>query len=402
MKLGIGAIFRDEYCYVIEWLAHHMVAGFDKFFIADNGSHDGTRELLEALKQARLVELIYQPVLPENAQIFAYNRILEFSLSSIDVLIFIDADEFLVHDSFILGEVPKHLEQLFSDSTIDMVCLNWRCFGSSGLENQNEGLVIERFERCLGDLNGSIELLPVQSRTVNNHVKSAVRVSRVNKIDNVHVFFLNSGYKIVNCNGNQIESFVWPIDGIFQRASLSGLIDRIEPSPLRINHYVVKSKEEFLKKMKRGSAMGTIENFERNEEFFKYHDFDDSRFTFPDQWICAVKKKISEIYDILDHTDLNVNIFGCLDIVNEFECAGWLVRQNGNASNLMVSIFVNGVHQDYSLCKFYRPDVKDHGFSLDGICGFRYTHQKPLSIGDVVEVLVFGNKFRFENFSTVI
>lgn len=402
MRLGIGAIFRDEYCYIIEWLAHHMIAGFNKFIIADNGSQDGTRELLEALKQTQLIELIYQPVLIKDAQYVAYNRILELSSSSIDALLFIDADEFLVHDSFIFGEGLKHLERLFSDSTIDMVCLNWRCFGSSGLERQEEGLVIQRFEEYLDEFECSIEFLPVQKRAVNNHVKSAVRTSSIIKIDNPHIICSEFCSKIVNCNGTQIDSFVLPVDGFFKKASLSGLVSHVEPSPLRINHYVVKSKEEFLRKANRGIVTGTAEKNERNEEFFTHHDFYGSRFNYPDQWVCAVQEKISDIYDALSHTDFNANIFGCLDVVNEFECAGWLVRQDGNDNKPIVSIFVNGVHQGYTPCQFYRADVKNHGYSSDGVCGFRFTHQKPLAIGDMVEVFVFGNKFRFQNFLTII
>jgi|GEM_PF-4049655 len=57
MKFGIGAIFKDELDYILEWLAWRRLAGFARFFVADNGSSDGTRQLLEALGEAGLINL---------------------------------------------------------------------------------------------------------------------------------------------------------------------------------------------------------------------------------------------------------------------------------------------------------------------------------------------------------
>ena len=53
--IGVAAIFKNEFEYVIEWLAHHRAIGIKHFFIADNESNDGTSELLTALDNAGLV-----------------------------------------------------------------------------------------------------------------------------------------------------------------------------------------------------------------------------------------------------------------------------------------------------------------------------------------------------------
>lgn len=60
-KLCIGAIFKNEYPYILEWIAWHKLCGFDKIIIADNDSDDGTRELLQALDDLGEINLIYQP-----------------------------------------------------------------------------------------------------------------------------------------------------------------------------------------------------------------------------------------------------------------------------------------------------------------------------------------------------
>ena len=73
-SLAIAAIFRDEFDYLLEWFAWHQIAGFKKFFIADNGSTDGTVALLEALGDLGIVDLIYQPVLLKRSQNTAYPK----------------------------------------------------------------------------------------------------------------------------------------------------------------------------------------------------------------------------------------------------------------------------------------------------------------------------------------
>lgn len=61
LRLGIGAIFRNEAPYITEWVAHHRVLGVDQFFIADNDSIDGTSQLLRAMQELGYVHHINFP-----------------------------------------------------------------------------------------------------------------------------------------------------------------------------------------------------------------------------------------------------------------------------------------------------------------------------------------------------
>ncbi|EPW1758023.1 glycosyltransferase family 2 protein, partial [Escherichia coli] len=49
LKLYIATIIKDECSSLLEWIAYHRVLGVDGFIIADNGSRDGSRELLLSL-----------------------------------------------------------------------------------------------------------------------------------------------------------------------------------------------------------------------------------------------------------------------------------------------------------------------------------------------------------------
>ncbi|HBD0355695.1 TPA: glycosyltransferase family 2 protein, partial [Escherichia coli] len=42
----IGAIFKNEGPYILEWIAYHQSIGVDRFYIVDNVSNDTSSELL--------------------------------------------------------------------------------------------------------------------------------------------------------------------------------------------------------------------------------------------------------------------------------------------------------------------------------------------------------------------
>lgn len=51
--LSIGAILKNEYPFIVEWIAYHMALGINDIYIADNISSDGSSELLYFLGKVR-------------------------------------------------------------------------------------------------------------------------------------------------------------------------------------------------------------------------------------------------------------------------------------------------------------------------------------------------------------
>jgi len=166
-SLAIAGIFRDEFDYLLEWFAWHQIAGFERFFIADNGSTDGTVSLLEALGDLGIVDLIYQPVLLKRSQNTAYQRLSQQAVFvGIEALLYIDADEFLVHESMIDGDEYRCLKLLFDNPRVGMIGINWKSFGSSGHKLQSADPVLVRFT----DYSPSMHFPP------NGHIKSVSRL----------------------------------------------------------------------------------------------------------------------------------------------------------------------------------------------------------------------------------
>ncbi|WP_227632080.1 glycosyltransferase family 2 protein [Klebsiella michiganensis] len=97
MKLFVAAIIKNEMDALLEWIAYHRVVGVSGFIIADNGSNDGSRAFLDGLERLGIVTVLDFPdVVGQKPQLPAYERILRSCSEDIDLLAFIDADEFLV------------------------------------------------------------------------------------------------------------------------------------------------------------------------------------------------------------------------------------------------------------------------------------------------------------------
>jgi hypothetical protein len=109
------------------------------------------------------------------------------------------------------------------------VCINWLLFGSAGHESYTDDLVIRRFTRCAE---------PAYS--LNGIVKSIVRPSAVRRM-HAHAPLLARGH-YCSSDGRVIDLHR------FARA------DPIVHHRAQINHYVVKSSEEYRNKVARGSA----------------------------------------------------------------------------------------------------------------------------------------------------
>ncbi|MGE1528746.1 glycosyltransferase family 2 protein [Pseudomonas putida] len=382
MEVRIGAIFKNEYIYILEWIAWHRLAGFKKFVIADNCSSDKSLQLIEALCSKDVVDIMYQPKLIGNSQLTAYRRISERYVDGESTVLFLDADEFLVHDSFVDGAEYSELSKLLSDPNVGMVGINWRCFGSSGLEKRDDRPVVERFNYCSGD----------EMHGKNCHLKSATKLAYAYQIG-PHISYLYPPFKRVTSIGSPLTEFIEIEGGVAKPVTgmPKGIAKYVTVGPLRVNHYVVKSKEEFVaKKLNRGDAMGgdlTI----KDSSYFEAHDFDEIFYKIPDSKIVNLKKEIETLNQLVEDSVFSLKLIGAVDKSNEKFISGWVCRLDGSSADITLSVFVNGVFRSYFKAKYFRPDLKDKNICKDGLCGFYFHHEATLQEGDEVEVKVFGN-----------
>lgn len=278
MKLFVAAIIKNEMEALLEWIAYHRVVGVSGFIIADNGSNDGSRAFLDGLERLGIATVLDFPnVEGKKPQLPAYERILRSCSTDIDLLAFIDADEFLVPlDPE--KSLSSSLDEWFSDPSVSAVALNWANFGSNGELFAEEGLVTERFTQRAP-----------QQFNANKNFKSIVRPNNASFFNNPHHAELRYG-RYVDSLGNDLVSHPKHGNGVSEEVVWNGV---------RVNHYVVKSLEEFLLgKHLRGSA--ATANRVKHKAYFKAHDRNDETCLLAAALAPKVKAEMAAIQAQLD------------------------------------------------------------------------------------------------------
>lgn len=140
------ATVKNEGPYLLEWVAHHRLCGFDRIQMYQNDSSDFSTGLLRTLADLGVIEYFDNPQPHGSHQMHAYRRASETeSYAASDWCMVLDIDEFLavkagdgtVHD--LIAACPKDA---------DAILVNWKVFGSNGHEGLSDQLVTERFTRC--------------------------------------------------------------------------------------------------------------------------------------------------------------------------------------------------------------------------------------------------------------
>lgn len=217
-------VIRDEGPYLLEWLAYHRVLGFSTLLVYDNGSRDVGARLLRDLADAGLIRLRDWPSRRGVApQLASYRDAL--TRVSTDFVAFLDADEFLVlHRDDSVGE---WLARFPSDT--GAIGVNWRVFGSGGAKRYHPRPVIRRFTRCAAVAEHN-----------NKHLKYFARPERVEQ-PHIHYCVLRSG-QYLDADGRPL---------VMPRPSFS---QNVTYESAQVNHYVLKSRQEFDWKRARGNA----------------------------------------------------------------------------------------------------------------------------------------------------
>ena len=238
--LAVCAIAKDEGPYFKEWIEWHLSQGVDHFYIYDNESSDGTREILQPYIDSGVVEYKYWP--GHRRQLAAYDDCLEHYRLASRWIAFIDLDEFIVPVKD--ASIPAFLERFEAFAAVE---INWLVYGSGGHKTKSPGTMMERFR---------FHSLP--GHRLNRHVKSIVNPREV--------FTMIGCHEAAKISGSIADSHGQPVTKNFRER---------EPQQdiIRINHYAVRSYEEFLEKQARGRASGTQKTV--RSEYFEQYDLND-------------------------------------------------------------------------------------------------------------------------------
>lgn len=146
--LAIVLIVRNEARYIAEWAQFHHAAGVSRFFVYDNGSTDGTVEVIRrALPETALTVIPwaqrrFRTVTGREIhnQVLAYAHALMNFGAAFRWMAFIDVDEFLVPVT--AHSIPEAMDGLDGAAHVS---LPWQMFGRGGNATPPEGGVVANY-----------------------------------------------------------------------------------------------------------------------------------------------------------------------------------------------------------------------------------------------------------------
>ncbi len=268
--LSIAAIMKNEKPYLKEWIEYHLLQGVEHFYLCDNDSTDGTKEYLKPYIDKGIITYIPKP--GTNQQLRCYEQIVKDYKDETYWLAIIDLDEYLVP---IEKSTIKSFLKDFED--VSEVSLHWMNYGDSNLFKRENGLITETFTS--------------HGLKLNHTVKSIVKP---NKVIDFNLFGANHYTKV---EGLSVNEYHKPVSFM--------LSFNISADKARVNHYILKSFEEFVHKKKRGHPEGTSIDY---EYYFFHNDNSIKDDKIMKRFIKKLKKRMtkSPLQDI-PHPRQNLN-----------------------------------------------------------------------------------------------
>ena len=143
--LAVTAV-KNEGAFLLDWIAHHLVVGFDHFLIYSNDCDDTTGEILDRLAALGLVTHVPQTgPYPKGPQWEALKKADKHPLvKTAQWLMFFDVDEYVnIHVG--AHRLPDLLAALPEATAIPMT---WRLFGNDGVISYRDLPVTQQFRRA--------------------------------------------------------------------------------------------------------------------------------------------------------------------------------------------------------------------------------------------------------------
>ena len=309
MRFTVVTTTKNECPYMLEWIAHYRVLGFDDIVVITNDNTDPSLELYQALAQAGYIRF-YPHVVPrtqrpqKNAYQIAVREVVQplkdGSADGSEFILTADADEFLfVNGSNNIAQLGEFLD------TADAMFINWKCYGSQGYETRPAGLVMEAYnKRGTDGFRG------------NKAIKSFFRVLPTLESFTAHFPIYSD---------SPSRKFIWS-DGEIADNSIIGsesykLHARAVFGKAYIRHYSIKSAEEYRDRQARGrpavSANRAHERPRYTDEYFNIMDQNSVNDPVEQAHIQQVREVMEQMYydnSLWRHHDLFLgSYFGLAD-----------------------------------------------------------------------------------------
>ena len=256
IKVCICTLGKNENRYIIEYIKHYEKYGIDKIYLYDNNNINGERfesKIIEYINKG-LVELKnWRGLKAQQENIL--NDCYKKNNNKYDWIIFNDIDEFIyLKNYFNIKEFLKanHFNKC------QIIYLNWLMHTDNNHMYYNNKSLFERFTEIYNKSNNDNEF------RIYNSGKSIIR-GNISNINLYHAHYLTDKLKICNSFGKRINM----------------KYKKMDINNYYFNHFYCKSVEEFINKLKRGSASNGKKNYEiKIFRYFYYNKITDEKINY--------------------------------------------------------------------------------------------------------------------------
>lgn len=268
--IAIASIQRNRGPWILEWIAFHLLVGFNQFYIYAHKCVDDM--VLKLLKLSRKYPIVVHQIdSDDRPQLACYQHAYDNYGHMVDWMAFIDGDEFLFPTADLqIGTALAAYETM----PLSAVAAYWLCYGSSGHLTEPQGLLLENFRR-----HSNADFAP------NHHVKSIVKGKQSGIVTTrSHIFTTPLG---------TYDELLRPIH--------HGCMEKLSPSytRFRINHYVVQSFDFYrFHKRNMGAADGS-NHYVRPPYWFFFHDRNECDDGVSYNYLISLKLKVLELENAL-------------------------------------------------------------------------------------------------------
>ncbi|MFQ1702447.1 glycosyltransferase family 2 protein [Loktanella agnita] len=233
---------KNEAPYILEWVAHHLIIGFDHIVVFTNDCTDGTDELLTRLQE--LGYLTFRSHKPGRGGVHrsALRRARALNVVKEAEWVYVtDADEFLnIHAG---DNTVDALIAASGGDDVDVIQIPWRIFSNNGRYVLRDSLVTEQFT----DAEPSYE----EGGAGRRFVKSLFRNNET---------YLRFGSHNPLLRDEDDGKLIWVRPGGIDASNMQ--MGNHVPPPFghdvaQVNHYAVRSAQSYLLKRLRGRSSHT-------------------------------------------------------------------------------------------------------------------------------------------------
>lgn len=265
-QFAIVSCARWESEYIVEWITYHRSVGFSHIYLYCND--DDPVELYEkALPFVQgddpFVTFLYFPVVGSQAEM--YLHFLRNYKHEVEYFCFLDVDEFLR----IGGGLPVlylwEKVQKQANRQVDSIYLNWCMFGNNGFETRPKGSVLDKYNRRASYFTSYMTKHITRSDVIHLENLSLGAMS-----DFWHYWNSLSNFRdlnIVNVFGENVCGYYDDVGATTEKIRRSDYFEK-SISVAVINHYVFKSREDFLIRARRGLSGVFAQQIDYEKAFY--------------------------------------------------------------------------------------------------------------------------------------